>query len=259
MLVLISKDKIIKENIVLEKNICSHFDDNIESDRTIISNDSSDGFECDISVESFDKIYKINTENDDSEPSYAEEYNNEKILVDAAKSGDSLATTLLIVKYRGFLYKYVGLLNVPSGYKEDFIQEGLIGLLKAVRTYDSMRDCSFSTYAKTCVRNSVISALRYHKKKWLDNEISIEDISDGLFEVVHNPVANSPEDEYLYMESSSQLHDTIFSVLSTYEAQVFGMYLAEMPYSLIASRLGKDIKSIDNAIQRIKNKLKKLV
>lgn len=243
---------------MFKKNIYSHFDNKSESGKSIKSSDSLEMFECDFSVNCFDIIDNNNKENDDEYAS-AEEYNNEKILVEAAKSGDSLATTLLIVKYRGFLNKYVGLLNVPSGYKEDFIQEGLIGLLKAVRTYDTMRDCSFSTYAKTCVRNSVISALRYHKKKWLDNEISIEDISDGLFEVVHNPVANSPEDEYLYMESSSQLHDTIFSVLSTYEAQVFGMYLAEMPYSLIASRLGKDIKSIDNAIQRIKNKLKKLV
>ena len=209
---------------MLEKSICSYFDDNNESAKSVISSDSSEIFECDFSVNSFDKINNSNIENGDSKPASAEEYNNEKILVEAAKSGDSLATTLLIVKYRGFLYKYVGLLNVPSDYKEDFIQEGLIGLLRAVRSYDKTRDCSFSTYAKTCVRNSVISALRYHKKKWLDNEISIEDISDGLFEVVHNPVANSPEDEYLYMESSSQLHDTIFSVLSTYEAQVLGMY-----------------------------------
>ncbi len=187
------------------------------------------------------------------------ENTDEKQLVEAARNGDSLAITLLVIKYRSFLNQYVALLNVPSGYREDFVQEGLIGLLKAVHTYDKSKGFTFSTYANSCVKNSVISALRYHKKKFFDNEVSIEDLPDGTFEVVSGSVSNSPESDYISMESSSQLRDTIFSVLSTYEAQVFGMYLAEMPYSLIASRLGKDIKSIDNAIQRIKTKLKKLV
>ncbi len=200
-----------------------------------------------------------------------QEFDNEKSLVEAAKNGDSLAITLLVVKYRRFLDKYVGLLNVPVRYKEDFIQEGLIGLLKAVRTYRTDENCSFSTYAWRCVRNSVISELRRHNRSRIGEEVSIDDFPGGVenmqmihgtngnFELVASPVANSPEREYIDRESSSQLHDTIFSVLSTYEAEVFEMYLAEIPYSTIAMRLGKDIKSIDNAIQRIKNKLKKLV
>ena len=184
---------------------------------------------------------------------------NEKYLVECARNGDSLAITLLVVKYRSFLDKYVGLLNVPAQYKEDLIQEGFIGLLKAVQTYDLNRGILFSTYAKRCIQNSVISELRRYSRRGIGKEISIDEMSEGMFEVVSIPADNSTEDIYIDLESSAQLHDTVFSVLSTYEAKVFGMYLAEIPYSLIASRLGKDVKSIDNAIQRIKNKLKKLV
>ncbi len=184
---------------------------------------------------------------------------DENDLVEAARNGDSLAITMLVVKYHGFLDKYVGLLNIPVRYKDDYIQEGLIGLLKAVRTFDSERGFSFSTYAWRCIKNSIISEMRRNERNGSKNEISMDEIPGGVLEEFLGVVATSPEDEYIDKESSAQLHDTIFSVLSTYESQVFGMYLAEIPYSLIASRLGKDVKSIDNAIQRIKNKLKKLV
>ena len=104
-----------------------------------------------------------------------------------------------------------------------------------------------------------ISELRRFERNGIRNEVSMDEISEGMLEEVSGTAINSPESEYIDKESSAQLHDTIFSVLSTYESKVFGMYLAEISYSQIASRLGKDIKSIDNAIQRIKNKLKKLV
>lgn len=193
------------------------------------------------------------------EESYKTDIDDDKALVSAAREGDSLAITMLVVKYRGFLDKYVGLLNIPIGYKEDFVQEGLIGLLKAVRTYDENKGFMFSTYAWRCIKNSIISELRRYNRMGIDKEISVDDVSDGVLEEFCGAVSESPENEYIDKESSAQLHDTIFSVLSTYESQVFGMYLAEIPYSIIASRLGKDVKSIDNAIQRIKNKLKKLV
>jgi RNA polymerase sporulation-specific sigma factor len=186
-------------------------------------------------------------------------FESEKKLLEEAKNGDSLAITLLVIKYRAFLDKYVGLLNVPIRYKEDFIQEGLIGLLKAVRSYDITKEFSFSTYAWRCIKNSVITELRKFERRGIKNEISMDDITEGTLEEVTAMSETSPENKYIDMESSSQLHDTIFSVLSTYEAQVFAMYLSEIPYSMIASRLGKDVKSIDNAIQRIKNKLKKLI
>ena len=185
--------------------------------------------------------------------------NEERHLVEAARNGDSLAITLLVVKYRRFLEKYVGLLNIPAGYKEDFIQEGLIGLLKAVNSYDNSFNCSFQTFAQTCVKNAVKTELRKLKRRGTMSEVSFDEVPEGMFDLMSNSVAVSPEDEYIDEESSKQLRNTIFSVLSTYEAEVFEMYLAEIPYSVMSMRIGKDIKSIDNAIQRIKNKLKKLV
>ena len=175
-------------------------------------------------------------------------------LVDAARNGDSLALSLLVVKYRSFLSKYVSLLNIPSCYKEDFVQEGLIGLLKAVRTYNE-KVSAFSTYACRCMRNSVISELRKYKRRGIAFEVGLDD----SIESVASASAVSPEDEYVDRESLKQLHDTVFSVLSPFESSVFEMYLADTPYAVMSKRLGKDVKSVDNAIQRIKNKLKKLV
>lgn len=243
------------EDISVENGTSKNTNDFNHSAALSCSSDNINHAESFEDIENIEDIEDIEDVNDVKEL----ESSDDKALVKAAQNGDSLAITMLVVKYHSFLDKYVGLLNVPVRYKEDFIQEGLIGLLKAVRTYDEEKGFTFSTYAWRCIKNSVISELRRYERNGIRNEVSVSEIPDGVLEEITGDFYNSPENEYIDKESSAQLHDTIFSVLSTYESKVFGMYLAEIPYSLIASRLGKDIKSIDNAIQRIKNKLKKLV
>lgn len=173
-------------------------------------------------------------------------------LVASAKNGDEAAFGALADKYHGFLSGYVTSLSVPEREKEDLMQEALIGLLRAVRSYDGVSS-RFATYVSTCVQNSVISYLRRYAKHKL--EIPVED-TEALAEKLG---ASVPEFNLMDIESTNQLHDKVFSVLSKYERAVFEMYLAEIPYAVMAKKLNKNEKSIDNAIQRIKAKLKKLV
>ena len=176
----------------------------------------------------------------------------ENALVASAKNGDEAAFGALAEKYHGFLSGYVSSLSVPEREKEDLMQEALVGLLRAVRSYDGV-STRFATYVSTCVRNSVISYLRRFGKQ--SKEIPYED-TDALAERISE---TAPEFNFVDIESTNQLHDRVFSVLSNYERAVFEMYLAEIPYAVMAKKLNKNEKSIDNAVQRIKAKLKRLV
>ncbi|MBQ3081900.1 MAG: sigma-70 family RNA polymerase sigma factor [Clostridia bacterium] len=176
----------------------------------------------------------------------------ENALVASAKSGDDEAFRLLADKYNGFLTGYIQSLSVPPSERDDIMQEALVGLLRAVRTYDGVSS-RFATYVAACVRNSVYSCLRKYGKQWQ------EVVSEDVQALVPSAEYITPEHQLLDIESTNQLYDRVFSALSEFEGAVFEMYLAEIPYAIIAKRLNKNEKSIDNAIQRIKAKLKKLV
>jgi len=175
----------------------------------------------------------------------------ENALVASAKSGNDEAFKQLADRYNGMLTSYVMSLSVPESERDDLMQEALVGLLRAVRTYDGVSS-KFSTYVSACVRNSVVSWLRKYSRR--KHEVISEDV-----EALAVDNRSTPEFQSLDRESTSQLYDSFFSVLSKFEAAVFELYLAEIPYSDIAKRLNKNEKSVDNALQRIKAKLKKLV
>lgn len=180
--------------------------------------------------------------------------NNEKLaendLVNSAKQGNARAFELLAAKYQRLLDWYVRQLNLPVSEKDDFIQEGLIGLLKAVRTYDN-KSSSFLTYASLCIKNSIISAVRKYSKNF-STLVSYDDISDNTIP----DVKGSPESSFIDRESIGILYNKVFSVLSPYELDVFEMYLSGMSYSDMASKLNREPKSVGNAVYRIKKKLK---
>lgn len=176
----------------------------------------------------------------------------ENALIASAKEGDSNAFDLIASRYHGWLSSYISTLPVNLSDRDDLMQEALIGLLRAVRSFDDSR-ASFDTYASACVKNSVLSYLRQYGKK--SKEVPVDDVVavlDGLS-------SDTPERIFVDMESTAQLQEKVFSVLSPYESKVFEMYLAQVSYAVIAKRLNKNEKSIDNAVQRIKAKLKKLV
>lgn len=168
------------------------------------------------------------------------------------KCGNSTAYDELILRYKSSVeataMKYI---DSPLE-KDDLIQEGMIGLLAAIRSFQSDRGAAFPTYASRCINNSIRNALRkLSRMKDIppSSIVGLEDISDD------SQHAMSAEDEYLAKESVTTLTDILYEGLSRFENEVLRLHIIGCSYSEIAQKLGKNSKAIDNAIQRIRKKL----
>lgn len=175
----------------------------------------------------------------------------EAALIAEAKSGSALAFERLAESYKRVLEYHINRLNPPPDLYDDLFQEGLIGLLKAVRSYDG-KTSSFATFASLCVRNSIISGIRKLSKQALPAG-SVPDNADNTETV--------PSAEEIYIDDIRlrQLYDVVFDSLSPFERTVFDMYLADVPIESIAFALGRESKSISNALCRIRTKLKRII
>ena len=135
--------------------------------------------------------------------------------------------------------------------KDDLVQEGMIGLLAALRAYQPKRGAAFRTFAGTCIENAIQTALRkFSRRKDVpsDNMVSLEDYLD------HAGTAVSAEDDFLAAESVARLSRTLEQQLSPMENEV-RLHISGFRYADIASRLNKSPKVVDNALQRIRKKL----
>ncbi len=153
---------------------------------------------------------------------------------------------------------------LAGGDSEDLIQEGMFGLLSAIRSYDGQGGSSFKTYAGHCIRNRIISAVKTASSKKhipLNDRVSLEDIlSDKLqTHAAAFPEAfrRIPEEQVLARESEKEFYATFSRCLSKFETEILYLYLEGLSYREIAERLNRDEKSIDNAVQRIRRKLAK--
>ncbi len=172
-------------------------------------------------------------------------------LVAASVSGDGTAFELLASRFKNYINSYISTLNVSPHERDDLYQEGLIGLLKAVKSYD-YESSSFSTYASVCIKSSIISALRKLNR-------------NSRFELSANPEIDftqnisTPSHEASVIQSSviSQGYDAFIHDLSPFERRVFRLYIQGWSYARMANELSKSEKSIDNALTRIKTKLKR--
>lgn len=174
-------------------------------------------------------------------------------ILSSAQSGDNKQTEALIKQYRNVVeaiaVKYI---NSPLEY-DDIIQEGMIGLLAAIKTFNNSKGVQFKTYAQTCINNSIQTALRkFNRKKDIPIGSVIEYAEEEIPE--ENGVI-SAEDYYIAGESVSMLANTLKENLSEYENEVLRLHIVGCNYSEIAKRLSKTPKSVDNALQRIKKKL----
>ncbi|MBQ8413328.1 MAG: sigma-70 family RNA polymerase sigma factor, partial [Lachnospiraceae bacterium] len=174
------------------------------------------------------------------------------------------AVEYMMQKYGGLVKKEVRTVYLIGAETEDLAQEGMIGLFKAVRDYESDKGASFLTFATMCVRNQIKTAITASNRKKhipLNSYISIyaEDTEDGfpLMELEADRSDYNPEELVLAREQNSDLKNRIDSELSTYEKKVIDLYLDGLSYLDIADRLGKTEKSIDNALTRIRSKLSK--
>ena len=183
-------------------------------------------------------------------------------LLKRIKNGDSSAEELLINGYLNTVRVCTRPFFLMGGDNEDLIQEGLLGLLSAIRNYDSSKEVAFDPYAVRCIKNNLISAVKtYSRKKHqpLNDGVSLEYILSEESKPNVQQEARSfrriPEDLILARESEEEFYSTISRHLSDYENEILVLYLDGFSYASIAETLGKQIKSIDNAVQRIRRKL----
>lgn len=196
--------------------------------------------------------------------------NPEIQLAAEAQAGDALAEETLIRNYSGIVYKKARAYFMAGADAEDVVQEGMIGLLKAVRSYDADKNASFGTYAERCVTNQIISAIRSAdriKHKPLNTSVSLNkpvsaDASSGadqqeitLGDTLSTNPADSPDEMLIIKDVAYYILNNGDNVFSDLEMKVLSEYIKGFTSGQIAERLGKSSKSVDNALQRTRKKV----
>ncbi len=191
-------------------------------------------------------------------------------LIVRLQDGETGITDYLMDKYKNLVRSKAKSMYILGADREDLIQEGMIGLFKALRDYDIGRDASFLTFADLCISRQMYTAVQASRRKKhtpLNSYVSLySDVTEKgegggeeteLVNVLRSLSDRSPEEEWIDRENVELLQKTIDKELSGFEKQVLDLYLTGMGYVQIARVLGKDGKSTDNALQRIKSKLRR--
>ena len=180
-----------------------------------------------------------------------------------AQGGDGQALAYLLNKYKNFVRFEARSYFLIGADHEDIVQEGMIGLYKAIRDYQPSRLSSFRSFAELCVKRQIITAIKAatrQKHVPLNSYVSLnkplyDDESDRtLLDVIEGRVTN-PEELYISQEDLARIQTQISEVLSDLERQVLDAFMDGKSYQEIAELLGRHVKSIDNALQRVKRKL----
>jgi RNA polymerase sporulation-specific sigma factor len=185
-------------------------------------------------------------------------------LVALAKSGKRDAYDRIVRRYYGFVRLKASSYFLIGGDSDDLIQEGLVGLYKAVRDYRSDRESSFRNFAELCITRQIITAVKTstrNKHTPLNQYVSFSQTAasgDGeptLDEVLPGPTAHDPVNQVISSEELHSLVACLSSVLSELESSVLSLYLDGHSYEAIGERLECDTKTVDNALQRVKRKV----
>jgi len=186
----------------------------------------------------------------------------DEVLCSRAARGDPDAESELVHRYGQLVRACARPLFLTGGDSEDLIQEGMLGLLTAIRRFDPSRDAAFRTYAEICVRSRLLTAIRAAqggKHAPLNQSVSFEPpLFDGPNAYLFSS-AESPEDVIICREELKERLDALKGQLSELEAQILTPYLNGLSCGEIAQRVGRSQKSVDNAIQRIRRKVARLV
>ena len=192
-------------------------------------------------------------------------------LIARLRDGEENITDFLMDKYKNLVRSKAKSMYILGADREDLIQEGMIGLFKALRDYDSGRDASFLTFADLCVSRQMYTAVQASRRKKhtpLNSYISLySGVAMGgdngeeteLVNVLSSLSEKSPEEAWIDKENMVLLEKTIDKELSSFEKQVLDLYVTGMGYVQIARVLGRDEKSTDNALQRLKGKLRRVI
>lgn len=193
-------------------------------------------------------------------------------IIDMMQAGDKKAVDFLMEKYKYLVRQKARTLFLMGGDRDDLIQEGMIGLYKAIRDYKSNKETSFRVFADLCVSRQMYNAIKASNRKKnspLNNYVSFytplygeNQDNEDRFPLVDFLLQNkmqTPEEMVIDKERSSMLQYELGKRLSEFEQEVLGLYLRGIGYIQIAEQLDKEPKSIDNALQRIKTKLNQIL
>ncbi len=190
---------------------------------------------------------------------------DEEIVI-IAQSGNEDALDFILHKFRPHVARKANSYFLAGADKDDIIQEGMIGLFKAVRDYKTDKDAAFRSFAELCITRQIISAVKSASRLKhsplnsyisLDKPIQDDNYDSTLLDIIAAGGSGNPEDIIIGKESMEQVEIKMEEVLSRFECEVLSLYLTGKSYSEISSILKKDAKSIDNALQRIKKKFEK--
>ena len=187
-------------------------------------------------------------------------------VVELCHAGDNLAEEYLLDKYKNFVRSKARSYFLIGADHEDIVQEGMIGLYKAIRDYRPEKLSSFRAFAELCITRQIITAIKTATRQKhipLNSYISLnkplydEESDRTLMDVIMEGRVSNPEEILINREDLVNINDRIKDVLSGLEQDVLNAYLDGKSYQEIAESLGRHVKSIDNALQRVKRKLEK--
>lgn len=209
------------------------------------------------------------SESEDSGPDYlGERYaqmTDEKV-VSLCHEGDSDAEEYLLNKYKNFVRSKARSYFLIGADHEDIVQEGMIGLYKSIRDFKPEKLSSFRAFAELCITRQIITAIKTATRQKhipLNSYVSLnkplydEESDRTLLDVIMEGRISDPEEMIINRENLGNIHNRINEVLSGLEQEVLKAYLDGKSYQEIAETLGRHVKSIDNALQRVKRKLEK--
>ena len=189
-------------------------------------------------------------------------------IVALAQAGDGAALEFLLNKYKNFVRTKARSYFLIGADHEDIVQEGMIGLYKAIRDFKSEKLTSFRAFAELCVTRQIITAIKTATRQKhiplnsyvsLNKPIYDEESDRTLMDVIVEGRAQNPEELIIGRENLVSFRDQVDRVLSGLEQDVLNAYLDGKSYQEIADKLGRHVKSIDNALQRVKRKMEKFL
>ncbi|MDX6642372.1 MAG: polymerase sporulation-specific sigma factor [Solirubrobacteraceae bacterium] len=200
-----------------------------------------------------------------SPQSQAQAQLDDAYLVALAKQGSAHAYDGIVKRYHGFVRLKASSYFLAGGDNDDLIQEGLVGLYKAVRDFRSDRESSFRNFAELCITRQIITAVKTASRnkhtplnRYLSFSSSPAGASEGdatLDEVLPGPAAHDPVNQVISSEELRALVACLSTVLSELESRVLALYLDGYSYQQVGGKLGCEAKTVDNALQRVKRKV----
>ena len=184
--------------------------------------------------------------------------NSDEALCAAVAAGDRIAEETLVMRYNRLVRVCARPFFLVGGDSEDLIQEGMFGLLKAIREFDPARDAGFRTFAEVCIRNrirSAVAAATRGKHAPLNDSVSFGTPAFGEDSDFFSAVQGNPEELLIGREVYLERLGNLKCQLSGFESKVMDLYLQGLSYQEIADELSRPHKSVDNAVQRVRKKV----